>query len=369
MPIITGLFSGIGLSVGWIGAIIAAVVAAIVAIVVYWDDIKYFFTDTLPQLWSQFVEWICGIATKVGDFFSEVISAIGSFFVNCWDAVVSVFTGIGQWMQEYVIQPLIEFITFAIDWIGGKIQEGITAICSAFAGINEFLQGVFAKDWTEQFGAFGNVLNGFFANVENIWNAVKSIFSGIVGFIKSVFAGDWGAAWDSVVGIFKGVWDLLVSIVKAPINGIIGLINGLIQGVVNGINLVIKMLNSISFDVPEWVPGVGGETFGLSLATLQAPQIPYLAQGAVLPANRPFLAVVGDQRHGTNVEAPLETIQEAVAVVIDDYVSAMMAGFEALLAEQRATRQAVESIHIGDDALYKAVQRRSRVMAIARGGL
>ena len=52
------------------------------------------------------------------------------------------------------------------------------------------MQGIFAKDWTEQFGAFGNVLNAFFANVENVWNAVKSIFSGIVSFVKNVFAGD-----------------------------------------------------------------------------------------------------------------------------------------------------------------------------------
>ena len=63
-------------------------------------------------------------------------------------------------------------------------------------------------------------------------------------------------------------------------------------------------------------PEFGGKTFGFSLKTVTAPAIPYLAKGAVLPANKPFMAVVGDQRHGTNVEAPLTTIQEAVAVVL-----------------------------------------------------
>ena len=189
------------------------------------------------------------------------------------------------------------------------------------------------------------------ATVLNVWEAIKNAL---------------GAAWQ---WLKSTLLDPLVNGFKSVINGIIGFINGMIAGAVKGINGIINVLNKLQFSVPDWVPGLGGMTLGFDLKPVTAPQIPYLAQGAVLPANRPFLAVVGDQRHGTNVEALLATIQEAVAVVIDDYIGAMMAGFEALLAEQKATRQAVESIHIGDDVLYKAVQRRSRVMAIARGGL
>ena len=120
--------------------------------------------------------------------------------------------------------------------------------------------------------------------------------------------------------------------------------------------------------MPDWVPGLGGETLGFHLRTLTAPQIPYLAKGAVLPANKPFLAVVGDQRHGTNVEAPLATIQEAVAVVMEEQISAMMAGFRALLDEQRAIRHAVESIEIGDDTIGEAALRYNRKMAVVYGG-
>ncbi len=236
-----------------------------------------------------------------------------------------------------------------------------------FEEFNAFLQNIFAKDWTETFGAFGHILNGFFANVENIWNAVKTIFEGIVGFVKNVFAGNWEGAWESIKQIISGVWDGIVAAVKTPINSIIGFINGMVSGVVSGVNGIIRVLNRLSFTIPDWVPGFGGSTFGFNIQQLTAPQIPYLAKGAVLPANRPFLAVVGDQRHGTNVEAPLTTIQEAVAVVMQEHISAMMAGFQALLDEQRATRHTIEGIEIGDSVIGQAAARYNSKMAIVRG--
>ena len=289
--------------------------------------------------------------------------------LTAWEAVKSALATAAEWMNTNVLQPIVGFFTEAMDWISAKVKAGFSFIQGIFAGVNEFLQGVFAKDWTEQFGAFGNVLNAFFANVENIWNAIKSIFSGIISFVKNVFAGDWGAAWNSIVDVFKGIWGYLVSIVKWPINGIIGLINGMVQGIVDGINLVIKALNGLSFDIPDWVPVIGGATFGFDLAPLKAPQIPYLAKGAVLPANKPFLAVVGDQKHGTNIEAPLATIQEAVALVMEDQFAGMMAGFEASVSVQKQILQAVLGIEIGDTTIGQATARYNHKMAIIKGGM
>ena len=289
--------------------------------------------------------------------------------LTAWEAITGALATAADWFNANVIQPIVGFFTTAIDWISTKLQEGMAFVQGIFAGISEFLQGIFAKDWTEQFGAFGNVLNAFFANVENVWNAVKDIFNGIISFVKNVFAGDWGAAWDSIVSVFKGIWDYLVAIVKAPINIIIGLINGLVQGVVDGINLVIGALNNISFDIPDWVPLIGGQTFGFNLTPLVAPKIPLLAKGAVLPANRPFLAMVGDQRHGTNVEAPLTTIQEAVAQVMENQFSGMMAGFETSVAVQKQILHAVLGIEVGDTTIGQAANRYNRRMAIIQGGM
>ena len=106
-----------------------------------------------------------------------------------------------------------------------------------------------------------------------------------------------------------------------------------------------------------------------SINPLSVPQIPPLAQGAVLPANKPFLAMVGDQRHGTNVEAPLATIQEAVALVMEDQTTAILAGFEASVGVQREILEAVLGIQIGDDVIGQATARYNRKLAVMCGGV
>lgn len=75
-------------------------------------------------------------------------------------------------------------------------------------------------------------------------------------------------------------------------------------------------LNSVKLDIPDWVPVFGGKQFGFNIPTLSNVSIPRLATGAVIPANAPFLAMLGDQRKGTNIEAPLDTIKQAVAEVV-----------------------------------------------------
>ena len=124
-----------------------------------------------------------------GVLITAVIAGIALIIAN-WDSIKADLATVGEWLNTNVLQPVVNFFTGVTDWISTKVQECMTFVQNIFAGISEFMQGVFAKDWTEQFGAFGNVLNAFFANVENVWNAVKSIFSGIVSFVKNVFAGD-----------------------------------------------------------------------------------------------------------------------------------------------------------------------------------
>lgn len=106
-----------------------------------------------------------------------------------------------------------------------------------------------------------------------------------------------------------------------------------------------------------------------AISAISSPSIPYLAKGAVIPPNAPFMAVLGDQRHGTNVEAPLSTIQEAVALVMEDYAAANLAGHEATVAVLRDILEAVLGIEIGDQVIGQAVQRYNSRMAIMRGNV
>lgn len=110
---------------------------------------------------------------------------------------------------------------------------------------------------------------------------------------------------------------------------------------------------------------IGGKT--VSLTGGKTVKVPGLAQGAVLPANEPFLAVVGDQKRGTNIEAPLATIQEAVAQVMEGYASANLAGQEATVEVLQSILEAVLGISVGDSVIADAYNRHSAKMAVVRG--
>ena len=145
---------------------------------------------------------------------------------------------------------------------------------------------------------------------------------------------------------------------KSAFNGVMGVVE-------NAVNSIIKKINTLSWKIPDWVPVIGGGTFGFNFKQIK---IPRLAQGAVIPPNKEFLAVLGDQKHGTNIEAPLSTIQEAVALVMSDQTQAILAGFEASVGVQREILEAVLGIQIGDDVIGNAVARYSRKQAVIRGG-
>lgn len=189
------------------------------------------------------------------------------FWINLWENIKEVFSAVWD--------AIVGFFT-------ETIPNAINQALEIFQKFDDWLTNIFSTDWTEKFGAFGNVINAFLATVKNVWNSIKQIFQGIVDFIAGVFSGDWERAWEGVKGIFSGIWNTLVSIVKAPINAIIGLINAAIDG----INWIIDGINSISFDLPDWL---GGAHIGFNIGTI--PKIPYLAKGGVLSRGS---AVVGE---------------------------------------------------------------------------
>lgn len=169
------------------------------------------------------------------------------------------------------------------DWFRNMVNDVWNSIKSVFADFNSWLQGVFSTDWSQQFGAFGEIMNGFMANASNIWNSVKEIFNGIIDFVSGVFTGNWSGAWDGIKEIFSGVFDGLYAIAVSPLNQIIGLVN-----------TAIDSINSFSFDMPSVL---GGGHIGFNISN-----VPYLATGGIIDS--PTLAMVGEA--GQEAVVPLE---------------------------------------------------------------
>ena len=224
---------------------------------------------------------IKAIATVVGIITGTVVPAIAAFVSMLAGAVVSAITAVVGLITGTVIPAIVGFVT-TVGIVPIAIVAAVAAIIAAIAlfgdqiqavlqGVDDFLQGVFATDWTNIFGpVLGEVLNAFFANVKNIWDSIKMVFDGIIDFIRGVFTGDWERAWTGVKEIFAGIFDGLKAVAKAPLNAIIGMVNMAISG----INGVIGGLNKI--------PGVNIGEIG---------KIPYLAKGGILSRGS---AVVGE---------------------------------------------------------------------------
>ena len=240
--------------------------------------------------------------------FGVMVGNVVVEILNAFSGLLTFLTGVfsGDWQKAFSgLQQIISSFQNIIDYVFGFITNNI------LYPFDNFLQGIFATDWTEAFGLFGNILNAFFATAKNIWNGIKETFLGFIEFVKGVFSGDWKRALNGLAQIFKGIFDKLVGFAKSPINLIIGFLNGLISGVVGAVNTVIGALNGLHIDVPDVIADMTGiHSFGFDIPKFDAPRIPYLASGAVIPPNREFMAVLGDQKSGTNIEAPENLIRK-----------------------------------------------------------
>lgn len=239
--------------------------------------------EVVKTLLDGYNEYIAPVLDNLSQKFTEVWQM---HVQPCLDAIIDLVGDVAELIKnvwETVLQPVI-------NWIAQQIMPAIAPV----------LQWIGTR-FLDVFGGIADVVKGLIKALE-----------GVVEFISGVFTGNWEKAWGGVKKIFKGVWDSFVGIVKAPINLIIDLINGLLGGVEWMVNGVVNALNTISVDIPDWVPGIGGSTLGFDLPTWTAPQIPYLAKGGFVERNTPQLAMIGDNRHQGEVVAPEDKMQAMV---------------------------------------------------------
>lgn len=264
------LATGLGLALltgSWIPLLIAGIASVLLALTVATGHGEELL-DGIQTIMEGFVDFFTGIFT--GDI-EKAIGGVSKIFDGLKTAVFAVIDGIKD--------TLLSFLTWLDEKTGGKFHGIIEAA-------KEFVSGFF--DGVKEM--FGGWIDG-----------VKTALNGLIKFVTGVFTLDWDMAWEGVKEIFKGMWNSCISLLEGAVNFII-----------RGLNWLISQMNKIKFDVPSWVPGVGGKSIGINIPSLPEAQIPRLAQGAVIPPNREFMAVLGDQRHGTNLEAPEDLIRKIV---------------------------------------------------------
>ena len=349
--------------------------------------------------WSSVGQTIMGMFAAID--WLGLIQQLVELLANTWPLVLTAvlipalsawITGtllpaIGAWITEVAIPAILGWLGSIVASIVSTIGLWPALLIAAIVALFAALVAVIVSNWEDICDWFSGKWDDFVAGWNDFWDSVafcaqewwKSVttewtnfWNGIVdkfNALKSGLSQAWDAFWTGLSDRVGDIWNGIVNTVKGAVNSLIGFINGMISAVVGGLNSAIDALNSLSVDIPDWVPVVGGNRLGFSIGHVTAPQIPYLAQGAVIPANREFLAVLGDQSHGTNVEAPLDTIKQAVAEVMEDLQAGQMAGFEAVVSVLREILSAVYGIELTDEDVGRAVQRWQHKQLIATGGV
>ena len=251
------LTSPITIAILAIGAIIA------VAILLWrnWDEVSAW----LIEIWETIKTKALEIWTRIKEFLSETWEKIKTTCSEVWTKVKEFF--ISSWNN--------------IKEVANNVWNGILNTCKTI---------------------FDNLKN----YMSDIWDGIKLIFTGVIDFVIGVFTGDWERAWEGVKSVFKGIFDTFGTIVKAPLNAVIKMINACING-----------LNKIKFSIPNWVPGIGGNSYGINI-----PNIPMLAKGGILDS--PTLAMVGEA--GKEAVVPLENNTQGLDLLASKLLERMPQG-------------------------------------------
>lgn len=288
--------------------------------------------ESISNVWIGLVNTMAGAWNEWGEpIFTGIKAAVkttGDVFLDIWNNMLqpvweNALDVIDRVWSEH-LQPLLANF---LDFVGEVVTCATTIYNNFIAPVVGFLSELLGPIFIAIFDSIGNKVGVVVGTIADLMNDTITVFKGVIQFIKSVFSGDWEGAWNGIVTAFDGIFSGIADIAKGPINMVIGLINGLLSGMQRGINAVVKGVNKLSFKVPNWVPGIGGEDFGFHLPEADFSKIPYLAQGGYVKPNTPQLAMIGDNRHQGEVVAPEDKLLDMAQK------AATMASSTELLAE------------------------------------
>lgn len=312
------LIAGLAIAFGPIGAAIGFIVSGLVLLATGFHDAMEngWNLQNLLMSIAGIMGTGIGIGILTGSFIPLLIAAIASLLL-----ALAVATGHGEELLEGVRMVCQGFLDFITGIFAGDIEKALSGINTMFEGLHMVVNAVIGGvrdtilgflDWLDEKtgGQFHNVIEAakkqvteFFGDIEefagDFIDAIEDIFRGLIEFISGVLTNDWDLAWKGMKDLFKG-----------NMNSIVALAEGFINAIIGGLNNITGALKKLSaFKLPDWA---GGYSFsGISiLPQFSKVSLPRLATGAVIPPNREFMAVLGDQRSGNNIETPESLLRQ-----------------------------------------------------------
>lgn len=220
---------------------------------------------------------LLGVISPVAGIVGAIASGVTLFTGTILPALTAALTA-------FAGGPMV-LIAAAIAAVVAGILLFQDEIYAVLEGVWTWLEGSFLPFWQNLFSAMGNTVSAFSTRLQTAVESVRTFLLELLTWLASTFTQGWQTVWQSVVDLFQSIFESLVEIAKAPLNGILRLING----VIDGLNTMIRGLNQIQIDIPDWVPGLGGNSFGINIPAI--PSLPYLAKGGIVTQGS---AIVGE---------------------------------------------------------------------------
>lgn len=264
------------------------------------------------DLWEKF---LAPAAAWAGDIFVHTMETLGKVFTDISnnETAVTILSGVvvvigaiavavGVWSAAQAILNAILAVS-PITWI-------IVALIALVAAIVLCV-------------TYWDVIK---ETIEKVWDTIKKTVSDKINYVKETLSNtmksikdNWDSMWNKmktgVISVFNGIWDGI----KGVINKIIGGIEKMANCIISGINFMIDALNALTFDIPDWIPGIGGKEFALNISNLSHVSLPRLATGTVVPRqSREFAAILGDNNRETEVVSPLSTMKQAMIEALSE---------------------------------------------------
>lgn len=312
------LVLGLGIAFGSIGAGIGLIVSGVLMFVTAVHDAienGWDFHNTLLAI-AGLVSAGLGIGILTGNWLpllagvlAGILLAITNTFGDS-ERLVEGFTEILDGLRDFITGIFTGDIELAFQGIG-KVFDGLGTV---FDTVLDAIQNMFLSflDWLDEKtrGRFHGIIekakefiidlvSGGKKLLGELLDNFELILKGIIDFVIGTFTGDWDRAWQGVKNIFKGV-----------LNGIIALFETMVNAIISGLNLIISGIQKFTaFQLPEWMGGYSFE--GINIPRIPRASIPHLATGSVVPPNREFMAILGDNKTETEIVSPLSTMKQA----------------------------------------------------------
>lgn len=267
---VTGVLKPLMAFISANAAVIGGIIAIVGGLAIMIDGIIKYLQD---PTWENFGRILLGVGVIAAGVFLifggfpalitaiiGVVIALGLAIYKNWETIKSTLSKVGNWIYEHVIKPIADFFVGLWNGIVGGLKTAVDWIKSAFSSVVKF-------------------------------------FSNIVSKIVTLFRNIGSKVGNAISGAFRTV-----------INGILGAIEGILNFPIKSVNKLIGVINKVP---------------GINIGTLPTFNLPRLAKGTVIPPRQEFAAILGDQKHGTNIEAPLETIKQANREVMQEFLGTL----------------------------------------------